>query len=480
LLKAWGKDRGVEVLELEEVEEIGKAHSLPLIPVTANTVATICYTSGTTGDPKGALLTHGALAVAIVSQLHGGHYHPGGPLFSYLPLAHIYARFGELLAIAMGCPVGYYTGDITRLLEDAQTLKPVYFISVPRVLNKIYAGASATLANGGLKAFLLRKALDAKEHMLRTTGGRDHLIWDKLVFRKIRALLGGNVELITSGSAPISPEVLTFLKVAIGGDIMEGYGMTENCGTCLRGVPWDHDGVGTCGPPQPANEIKLIDVPEMGYSSQDKPYPRGELCTRGWNNFLGYFRDPENTRKTIDSEGWIYTGDIASIDESGRVAIIDRVKNIMKLSQGEYVALEKIENVYSTVSILQTTFVYGDSLRDHLVGVVVPDPIALTDLANRLGLGKKDPTNREGLDELIALPQIKQEIMDNMSAVAKKAGLKSFETIKRIHITNETFTPENGTITPTFKIKRKETAIKFRKELDALYAAAAKKPATKL
>jgi len=256
--------------------------------------------------------------------------------------------------------------------------------------------------------------------------------------------------------------------------------MTENCGTCLRGVPWDHDGVGTCGPPQPANEIKLIDVPEMGYSSQDKPYPRGELCTRGWNNFLGYFRDPENTRKTIDSEGWIHTGDIASIDESGRVAIIDRVKNIMKLSQGEYVALEKIENVYSTVSILQTTFVYGDSLRDHLVGVVVPDPIALTDLANRLGLGKKDPTNREGLDELIALPQIKQEIMDNMSAVAKKAGLKSFETIKRIHITNETFTPENGTITPTFKIKRKETAIKFRKELDALYAAAAKKPATKL
>ncbi len=96
--------------------------------------------------------------------------------------------------------------------------------------------------------------------------------------------------MITSGSAPISPEVLTFLKVAFGGDIVEGYGMTENCGTCLRGAPWDHSGVGTCGPPQPCNEVKLIDVPEMGYTSQDKPFPRGELCTRGWNNFLGYYK----------------------------------------------------------------------------------------------------------------------------------------------------------------------------------------------
>ncbi|KAF8332328.1 long-chain-fatty-acid-CoA ligase [Cantharellus anzutake] len=474
LLRAWGKDRGVEVLELEEVEALGKAHNLPLIPVTPNTIATICYTSGTTGNPKGALLTHGGLAVSIWANLHGMLHHPDGPLLSYLPLAHIYARFAELLSIAMGGPIGYFSGDNLRLLEDAQILKPVYFPSVPRVLNKVYAGASAALANGGIKAYLLSKAIDAKQQRLFATGSRVHPLWDGLVFRKIRSLLGGHVGMISSGSAPISGEVLTFLKVAFSAEVVEGYGMTENCGTCLRGAPPDHFGVGTCGPPQPCNEVKLIDVPEMGYTSQDKPYPRGELCTRGWNNTLGYYKDPENTKKTIDSEGWLHTGDVASIDSAGRVAIIDRVKNIMKLSQGEYVALEKVENIYSTVPLLQTTFVYGDSLRDHLVGVVVPDPIAITDLAARLGLGKKDPTDRNALDGLITLPQIKKEILDNMNAVARERGLKGFETVKLVHITNEPFTPENGTLTPTFKIKRKETALKFKKELDALYAESAK------
>jgi len=420
----------------------------------------------------GALLTHGALAVAVVSNLYGGHHTPGGALLSYLPLAHIYARFCELLTFAMGDKIGYFTGDNLRLLEDAQILKPVYFPSVPRVLNRVYAGAAAALLTGGFRANLLQKAINAKLEVLRTTGSRDHLLWDKLVFRKIRALLGGNVKMISSGSAPISGEVLDFLKIAFGNDVMEGYGMTENCGTCTRNYPHDNKSGGTVGPPHPCNEIKLVDVPEMGYTSLDKPYPRGELCTRGANNFVGYYKDEANTKKAIDEEGWVHTGDVALIDSAGRISIIDRIKNIMKLSQGEYVALEKVENTYSTVSGLASVFVYGDSLRDHLVAVVVPDPVAVGELAQRLNVAAKvDPADTATLDKITQHPLIYTEIMKSMNAVAKKAGLKGFETVKRVHITNEPFTAENGTLTATFKIKRKETYAKYKKELDGLYDA---------
>jgi len=212
--------------------------------------------------------------------------------------------------------------------------------------------------------------------------------------------------------------------------------MTENCGTCCLNYSDDNKSSGTVGAPQPVNEVKLVDVQEMGYTSEDKPYPRGELCTRGANHFIGYYKDPENTKKTIDAEGWIHTGDVAAIDYAGRIAIIDRVKNIMKLSQGEYVALEKVENIYSTVSLLQSCFVYGDSLRDHIVAIVVPDPVAITDLSRRLGLtiavGQLDPTNRAVLDEIAKHPKVYEEIMKNMNAEARKAGLKGYVRVSNI------------------------------------------------
>lgn len=214
--------------------------------------------------------------------------------------------------------------------------------------------------------------------------------------------------------------------------------MTENCGTCCLNYADDNKSSGTVGAPQPVNEVKLVDVPEMGYTSEDKPYPRGELCTRGANHFIGYYKDPENTKKTIDAEGWIHTGDVAAVDYAGRIAIIDRVKNIMKLSQGEYVALEKVENIYSTVSLLQSCFVYGDSLRDHIVAVVVPDPVAITELSRRLGLtiaiGQLDPTNHAVLDEIVRHPKVYEEIMGSMNAEAKKAGLKGYVRINGVTV----------------------------------------------
>jgi long-chain acyl-CoA synthetase len=469
ILQAWGKDKKVEIAELSQLEAAGREKPLEMIRPTPSDIATICYTSGTTNMPKGVVITHSQMTIACTSNFHGSSFEKKGSLLSYLPLAHIYERFCELIALGCGHCIGYWSGDTLRLIEDAQVLRPTFFPSVPRVLNKIYMAALASLNAPGVKGALLRKATEVKLKELRATGNNKHAFWDRVVFRKIQAVLGGQVQFIGSGSAPIATDALDFLKIAFACDVVEGYGMTENCGTCLRVWPGDPTSTGTVGAPQPCNEIKLVDVPTMGYTSQDKPYPRGEICVRGGNCFTQYYKDEKNTKETIDTEGWLHTGDVGSVDEAGRFRIIDRVKNIMKLSQGEYVALEKIENTYSICPIVAQIFVHGDSLRDHLLAVVVPDPAILCTLANQLGVGKFQPTDVQGLEKILNDPRIVQGVLDELTKEGKKKGLKGFEMAKKVHLTMEPFTPENGLLTPTLKLKRKDAYKRHKEPLDKLY-----------
>jgi len=243
--------------------------------------------------------------------------------------------------------------------------------------------------------------------------------------------------------------------------------MTENCAICTVTWPGDPTSSGTIGAPQQPLEIKLIDVPSMGYTALDKPNPRGELCVRGPVCFSRYYRDEKNTKDTIDSEGWLHTGDVAEIDTAGRFKIIDRIKNIMKLAQGEYVALEKVENVYSTCPIVAQIFVHGHSLQDHILAVVVPDPDQLIATAKTAGVfeaGKKH-------EEYVKDSRVARQILDDMGRFAKKQGLKGFEIVKAVHLSLDPFTVEDGTLTATFKLKRKAAYEKYKDALDALYAA---------
>ncbi|KAF9648046.1 acetyl-CoA synthetase-like protein, partial [Thelephora ganbajun] len=395
-LDAWSKQRKIRVMTLAErkyffeypcddahlvnpVEEIGAKSPIEPPTVTSETIATICYTSGTTGNPKGAILTQGALASATYSNTCGMDVTPfANPVvLSFLPLAHIYGRTMELCVTLAGGKIGYSTGSPLRILEDMQVLKPNFFPAVPRLLNRIYQVIAANLEAPGLKGALFRRAVAAKMERLKATGDYSHPLWDRLVFNKVRAALGGNVALVTSGSAPLNPQVLDFLRVVLACTVLQGYGMTENCGTCTRCIPKDPTDGGSVGFMQPVNEIKLIDVPSMGYTSEDKPHPRGEVCMRGANCFSGYYKNEQATKETIDEEGWVHTGDIGLMDELGRLKIIDRVKNIMKLSQGEYVALEKVENVYAACPVVQQIMVHGDSMQSYLLAVIVPDPVQL-------------------------------------------------------------------------------------------------------
>ena len=186
--------------------------------------------------------------------------------------------------------IGYSTGSPLRLIEDLQVLKPNVILSVPRVLNRIYQAIAANLKASGLKGALLRRGVAVKLEKFKQTGDHTHPFWDKLVFNKVKAIIGGKVELLGCGSAPLNSEIMDFLRVTLVCDIIQGYGMTENCGTCTRVFPGDPTAAGTVGLPQPVNEIKLVDVPSMGYSVLDKPHPRGEICVRGDNCFSEYYK----------------------------------------------------------------------------------------------------------------------------------------------------------------------------------------------
>ncbi|KAF8558453.1 long-chain-fatty-acid-CoA ligase [Imleria badia] len=468
-LSSWAETVGVQIKELSEIETFGEAHLMDPLSASPEQIASLCYTSGTTNRPKGAILTHGNLAIAAYSNTFGIHTLPNISILSYLPLAHIYERVAELTMITLGGCIGFFTGDPLRLLEDAQFLKPHYFPAVPRVLNRVYQSAMTAGNAPGLKGALFKMAVQTKLDQLHKTGINTHLLWDRLVFSKIRAVLGGNVILVSTGSAPISAEVIDFMKIALCCEVAEGYGMTENCGTCTHTIRDDPTCGGTIGPPQPVNELKIVDVPAMNYTSEDKPNPRGELCVRGMNCFIGYYKDEKNTHDTL-KDGWLHTGDVAEVDSQGRFKIIDRVKNIMKLAQGEYVALEKVENMYSACPIVQQIYVHGDSLQSYLVAVVIPDPVTFAPLVSAVFGRKIAADDTKALGEAVKDPRVIQEVLELLYKEAQKNRLAGFEFVKRIHLSMDPFSVEDNTLTPTFKLRRKDAHAKYKVQLSALYA----------
>ncbi|KAH9946225.1 acetyl-CoA synthetase-like protein [Epithele typhae] len=472
VLATWGETVQVEVKEMSEIEDFGRANLLPVIQPTSDQVATICYTSGTTGTPKGVVLTHGQLAQATYGFLYQlGLEGTEIVMMSFLPLAHIYERIMELVAISLGACIGYTTGDPLTLLEDLAILRPHFFPAVPRVLNRVYQSAMAAGSQPGLKGALFQKAVATKIHNLREYGQFYHMLYDRLVFRKLANVLGGRMKLIATGSAPISANVMEFLKVGLLCQILEGYGMTENCAAFVKtsfGDPWAS---GTTGSIMSNTELKFVDVPSMGYSADDKPFPRGEICMRGPQRFSCYYKDPKKTEETIDPEGWLHTGDVGTLDASGRLRIIDRVKNIMKLAQGEYVALENIENVYSGSPLVAQVYVHGDSLQSYLIGVAVPDPIHFSALLTRVTGKTVAPEDAAGLAAAAKLPEVVAAVHDELQKAPHKQGSRgAFEMIRRLHVTMEPFTVENGCLTPTLKVKRKEAYEFHKTALDGLYA----------
>uniref|UniRef100_A0A1A7XL32 Long-chain-fatty-acid--CoA ligase n=1 Tax=Iconisemion striatum TaxID=60296 RepID=A0A1A7XL32_9TELE len=457
-----GKECGVEILSLKEFEATGKANHQKPVPPKPEDLAIICFTSGTTGNPKGAMLTHGNVisntaaflqvtAVHCMLSVHDIHV-------SYLPLAHMFERVVQGVIIIHGAQIGYFQGDIRLLMDDLKTLQPTVFPVVPRLLNRMFDKVFSQ-ANTPLKRWLLDFAFRRKEAELKNGVMRKDSMWDKLIFKKVQVSLGGQVRLMITGAAPVSPTILTFLRAALGCQFYEGYGQTECTAGCSMSMPGDWS-AGHVGPPLPCNIIKLVDVAEMNYLAANG---EGEVCVKGANVFQGYLRDEEKTAEAIDQDGWLHTGDIGRWLPNGTLKIIDRKKHIFKLAQGEYIAPEKIETVYNRSDPVAQIFVHGDSLQACLVGIVVPDPDFLPIWAKRKGL--------EGsYSELCKNKDVKGAILEDILTLGKEAGLKSFEQVRDITLHPEMFSVQNGLLTPTLKAKRNELRSRFRDQINELYA----------
>jgi long-chain acyl-CoA synthetase len=480
-MMAQAKALDITLVTFADVEKYGQSHPLPVTPPKPEDVNTFCYTSGTTGMPKGAMVTHRQLVsvAGAAIKYHGlDQLDSSDAHLSYLPIAHILERIVNQVFFFIGARIGYYGGDTLKIVEDAQELKPTVFVSVPRLYNRIYDKIMAGVeAAGGIKKKLFQYALNAKLQRLHQDGVVTHSIWDSVVFSKPRSVLGGNVKMMLTGAAPISPHVQDALKCIFCVPIAEGYGMTESCGaSCLSNI--GDNVTGHVGGPIGCVELKLISVPEMSYSVHDIDettnlvQPRGEICFKGHSVFPGYFRDAEKTKEALGADGWLRTGDIGTILPNGSLKIIDRRKNIFKLAQGEYVAAEKIEISYQQAMSVSQVFIYGKSTETFVVAIVVPDEdFAKTwYAANKAVLGDAEGSEFPGLASLVKKTEFTQKLIADMKEREKVDKLNGFEKAKKYHFTTESFTVENNLLTPTFKLKRKETRERYQKEIDEMYA----------
>lgn len=266
---------------------------------------------------------------------------------------------------------------------------------------------------------------------------------------------------MVTGAAPVSDEVLEFVKCAMGVPVAEGYGQSECTAAATLTLPGQLS-LGNVGVPLPCCEIKLIDVPEMNYlAEQDK----GEVCFRGTHCFTGYYKDEEKTKETL-VDGWVLSGDIGMWTPEGTLKIIDRKKHIFKLAQGEYVAPEKVEGVYSQYPLVAQIYVHGDSLQSCCVGVCVPDESALRTLAHQEGISDSASLS---FSELCKQPTLVKAVLSKLTIHATEKKLNSLEKIRAIYLHDEVLTPESGLLTPTLKSKRSEMAKFFSVQIKEMY-----------
>ncbi|KAK7410594.1 hypothetical protein VNO78_01511 [Psophocarpus tetragonolobus] len=479
---ALSAQHGWKINSFSDVERLGRENPVEAdLPLSAD-VAVIMYTSGSTGLPKGVMMTHGNVLATVSSvMIIVPNLGPKDVYLAYLPMAHILELVAENLIAAVGGSIGYGTPltltDTSNKIKrgkrgDATALMPTVMAAVPAILDRVREGVLKQVnAKGGLSKKLFYLAYARRLYAINGSWfgawGLEKALWNFLVFKKVQAILGGRIRFILCGGAPLSAETQRFINICLGAPIGQGYGLTE---TCAGGSFSDFDdtSVGRVGPPVPCSYIKLIDWPEGGYSTNDLPNPRGEIVIGGPNVTLGYFRNEEKTKESykVDERGmrWFYTGDIGRFHKDGCLEIIDRKKDIVKLQHGEYVSLGKVEAALFASPFVDNIMLHADPFHSYCVALVVVSHSALEQWASKQGIAYSDVSELCGKEETV------KEVHASLLKEAKKARLEKFEIPAKIKLFSDPWTPESGLVTAALKLKREIIRKTFKEELSELYA----------
>ena len=414
--------------------------------------AGIIYTSGTTGRPKGVILTHENITFTAQSCRGCGGFRDGDATFLFLPLAHVFARTAVYTAALIGNTT-VFNRSMDTLIDDFKAARPHWFISVPRIFEKIHAKVLAGAeAKGGMALRIFRWAARVGRRVSdEKLAGRpvpallkfQYGLADRLVFRKLRAALGGRVRWCISGAAPINPDIARFFHAA-GILVLEGLGMTENTSFSNLNRP-DNYRFGWVGPPGPGIDQRIAED--------------GEIQFRGRNVMPGYYKMPEETAATFTDDGWLRTGDLGEIDDENFLRVTGRKKELIITAGGKNIAPAAIEGVMAMSKYLHQVFVVGDG-RKFLSAVVTLDPETVADYARSEGIAFN------AVDDLIGHPKI-QALVESEVAEKNKA-FASFETLKKVVVVPE-FTIANAMMTPTMKLKKNAIQAAYADEIAALY-----------
>ena len=416
-------------------------------------LATLVYTSGTTGNPKGAMLSHGNITSNVVTVRDVVPFVAGDIALSILPLSHILERMIDYLYFYKGGCIAY-AENVTKVADNLQEVKPQFFAAVPRLFEKMRARvldnvATAPPARQKIFRWALKVAEERLPHRVELTPMPLGLkiksaIADKLVFSKIIARLGGNVKYVVSGGAPLSAELAAFF-IGAGVEILEGYGLTETSPVIAVNTPTKRR-LGTVGPVIPGIEVKIAED--------------GEILSRGPHIMQGYWNNPESTAQSIDPEGWFHTGDIGEIDSEGFLKITDRKKDIIINAYGKNIAPQPLEALLKSSPYVGTPVLIGDR-RKYLTALIVPNFEKLQRDAEALGVTAKSN------EELVRHETVRKLIQGEIDRFNQ--NLDRQEKIRRFALLPRDFSIEEDEITPSLKVKRKMIDKKYKSVIDQLY-----------
>jgi len=408
-------------------------------------------------------------SLAGVYHLLGHHVQADDTFLAYLPLAHILEFVVEVTMFAFGVKTGY--GRVKTLTDasvrnckgDIFAFRPSILVGVPQVWETIRKGIlSKVNASGTLKKSVFNGAMAVKKANVPVLVD----VADALVFNGVKAATGGRLRLAMCGGAALSKETQEFLSVALV-TMLQGYGMTESCAMCAI-LPPELMQYGSVGLPVPCIEIKLIDVLEAGYKATGNP-PQGEVCIRGPSVTKGYYKRPDlNNDETIfTKDGWLRTGDVGQWNADGTLTLIDRIKNLVKLQGGEYIALERLEATYKSCNLVSNICVHASAEAKQPIAIIIPHEVHLRHMLTQRALAGVDAT--APLKDLCQGKAVQELVLKECNACGKKNNFRPMEMLEAVILTPDEWTPESGLVTAAQKVQRSRVAKYFEDEIKTIY-----------